>query len=108
MQGKKNLAARFRQEPPMTISAAIRHGGWPQRCGGHGPWRLWFGFALVAAAQAAVAQGASLTLPEVLRQALASNPQHLSQRLDIERAGAGLAAARAARSPVSIEWSWLL
>lgn len=84
----------------MTISAFIRYGGLHQRCGGHRPWRLWLGFALVAAAQAAVAQGASLSLPEVLRQALASNPQHLSQRLDIERAGAGLAAARAAKSPV--------
>lgn len=84
----------------MTMSASIRHGRSPQRRGGHRPWRLWVGLALVAAAQAAVAQGASLSLPEVLRQALANNPQHLSQRLDVDRAGAGLAAARAAKSPV--------
>ena len=84
----------------MTTSAHIRRGGWHRPRGSHRPRRLWLAFALAAAAQAAVAQSASLSLPEMLRQALANNPQRLSQRLDIDRAGAGLAAARAARSPV--------
>lgn len=84
----------------MTISANIRRGGRHRPRGSHRPRRLWLAFALAAAAQAAVAQSASLSLPEVLRQALANNPQRLSQRLDIDRADAGLAAARAARSPV--------
>lgn len=55
--------------------------------------------ALAAAAQASTAQITTLSLPEAIQQALAQNPQQLSQRLDIDRAGSGLAAARAAKSP---------
>lgn len=84
----------------MTPSADITRGGSHQRSDGHRAWRPWLGLALAAAAQAAVAQSAGLSLPEVLRQALANNPQHLSRQLEIDRAGAGLAAARAATSPV--------
>jgi len=44
------------------------------------------------------AQGATLSLPEAISQALAQSPHQLSQRLEVERTGAGVAAARAARS----------
>jgi outer membrane protein TolC len=54
---------------------------------------------LAAAAPASMAQPTVLSLPDAIGQALARNPQHLSQRLEIERAGAGLAAARAAERP---------
>ncbi|MBE0550011.1 MAG: TolC family protein [Rubrivivax sp.] len=46
-----------------------------------------------------MAQTATLSLTDAIRQALTQNPQQLSQRLEIDRAGLGLAAARAARSP---------
>lgn len=46
-----------------------------------------------------VAQGPTLSLPEAISQALAQNPRQLSQRLEIDRAGAAMAAARAAKSP---------
>jgi outer membrane protein TolC len=52
-----------------------------------------------AAAQASTAQTTTLSLPEAIQQALAQNPQQLSQRLEIDRTGAGLEAARAAKSP---------
>ncbi|MEO8123727.1 MAG: TolC family protein [Burkholderiales bacterium] len=54
---------------------------------------------LVAGAQAASAQSQTLSLPEAIGQALAHNPRHQSQRLDIDRAASGLDAARAARWP---------
>ncbi|MDP1901034.1 MAG: TolC family protein [Rubrivivax sp.] len=55
--------------------------------------------ALAAAAQASPAQTTALSLPEAIQQALAQNPQQLSQRLEIDRAGAARQAARAAKSP---------
>ena len=54
---------------------------------------------LAAAMQAAAAQGATLTLPDAILQALAHNPQHLSQQLEIHRAGSGVEIARAAGQP---------
>lgn len=52
-----------------------------------------------ATATAAFAQSAALTLPEAIDRALSQNPQQLSQRLEIDRAGAALEAARGARAP---------
>lgn len=54
---------------------------------------------VAAAAQASMAQTATLSLTDAIQHALTQNPQQLSQRLEIDRAGSGLAAARAARSP---------
>lgn len=51
---------------------------------------------LAVAAQASTAQTATLSLTDAIQQALAQNPQQLSQRPEIDRAGSGLAAARAA------------
>lgn len=57
------------------------------------------GALLAAAVQGAAAQGTTLTLPGAISQALASNPQHLSQQLEIHRTGSDVDAARAASRP---------
>ena len=42
---------------------------------------------------------AVLTLPEAIHQALAQNPKQISQRLDVDKAGAQQQAARGAQWP---------
>lgn len=66
----------------------------------HAAWRqLLPGAAFAVAVHAAAAQGATLTLPDAIHQALANNPQYLSQQLEIDRSGSAVAAARAAGRP---------
>lgn len=55
---------------------------------------------LATVGHASLAQGIPLSLHEAIHQALSQNPKQLSQRLEIDRAGASLGAARAAGSPV--------
>ena len=56
---------------------------------------------MVCLAGGATAAGpaAVLTLPESIRQALAQNPKQISQRLEVDKAGAGEQAARGAHWP---------
>ena len=61
--------------------------------------RLMTACMLTAAALTGHAQTPTLSLSDAIGRALSQNPQQLSQQLEIDRTGAALAAARAARSP---------
>lgn len=83
----------------MNIPSAVLASRLHARPGGRRLRQAWAACVFAAAVQASPAQTTALSLPDAVHLALAQNPQQLSQRLEVDRTGAGLSAARAAKSP---------